>query len=159
MSLWSKWILGTVYMVSGSRDNPSPELPWARYFPTHLFKKLYQPLTWGGWDNSGGRDNSGRRVVSPRQVGFFACKQFCSPTRDETVGPELSLLRFRFALQTNSLRFNVAWAVKNSCRVFKCKSSAIKIWTAIDNTALKLESRNTIFVVSLFLWSTILLKI
>ena len=25
-------------MVSGSRDNPSPELPWARYFSIHLFK-------------------------------------------------------------------------------------------------------------------------
>ena len=27
-------------MVSASRDNPYPELPWSRYFSTHLFKKI-----------------------------------------------------------------------------------------------------------------------
>ena len=37
-------LLGPVYMVSGTRDNPLPELPWARYFSTHLFKKCCQCL-------------------------------------------------------------------------------------------------------------------
>ena len=37
--------IGPVYMVSGARDNPPPELPLARYFSTHLLKKFYQPFT------------------------------------------------------------------------------------------------------------------
>ena len=37
--------IGPVYMVSGTRDNPPAELPWTRYFPTHLFTKFYQPFT------------------------------------------------------------------------------------------------------------------
>lgn len=53
--------LRPVYLVSGTRDNPNPELPWERYFSTPLFKKSYQPFTWGG------RDNFGRRVVPPRK--------------------------------------------------------------------------------------------
>ena len=43
-------------MVSGTRDNPTPQLPWARYSSTHLFKKfrlsnrLHEvgEITWGG---------------------------------------------------------------------------------------------------------------
>ena len=31
-------------MVSASRDNPYPELPWSRYFSTHLFKNYINRL-------------------------------------------------------------------------------------------------------------------
>ena len=40
-----------------------PSYPGRDIFPLICLKKLYQPFTWGGWDNSGWRDNS------PGQVG------------------------------------------------------------------------------------------
>ena len=62
--------LGPVYMVSGSRDNPSPDLTRARYFFTDLFKNYINRLhEVGETTRDRWRDNSGRRVVSPQQVG------------------------------------------------------------------------------------------
>ena len=61
--------LGPSYMVSGTRDNPPPELPWPRYHLACFFLKFNQPFTLGSRTRLGGRDNSGGRVVSPRQVG------------------------------------------------------------------------------------------
>ena len=88
-------------MVSGSRDNPSPELPWARYFSTRYINRLYEvgETTREGETTRGGELSRLGRLGNPdRRDNFFACKRFGLPTRDETVGPVLSLLQCAFVL-------------------------------------------------------------
>ena len=100
-------------MVSSGRDNPSPELPWARYFSTHLFKKVIstvymrwvrqlgmaRQLTWAG------RAGRAGRVTRVGDTTFSHVNGLA--TRDETVGPVLSLLQ---------------WAFLSSCRQIHCVS-------------------------------------
>ena len=62
-------LLGPIYMVSGTRDNPPPELPWPRERYAYFFPKFKQPFTLGKRTRLGGRDNLGGRVVSSQQVG------------------------------------------------------------------------------------------
>ena len=58
----------------------------------------------GRWGNPGRRDN------------FFACKRFGSPTRDETVGPVLSLLQCAFILPCRQIF--IAFQCGLSCQEF-----------------------------------------
>ena len=63
--------LGPSYIVSGTRDNSPPELPWPMKHLACFFPDVNQPFTLGsrtrlgdgGGGGGGGRDNSGGRVV------------------------------------------------------------------------------------------------
>ena len=60
--------------------------------------------TWEGETTGGGELSCLGRYGSPgRRDNIFACKQFCSSTRDETVRPMLSLLQCTFVLPSRQI--------------------------------------------------------
>ena len=56
-------------MVSGTRDNPSPEVPLAEVTFSPFLSKIQSAVYIRRQTRLVGRGNPGGRVVSPRQVG------------------------------------------------------------------------------------------
>ena len=51
-------LLDPIYMVSGTRDNLPPELPWPRYLLAYFPAKFNQPFTLGSRTRLGGGETT-----------------------------------------------------------------------------------------------------
>ena len=99
----ASWSIRSIYMVSGTRDNPPFEIPSQRQLWAPFFTKFNQLITLWSQTRLGGRDNFLASAGSVKQENFSSNKRFSSPNRDNSRRGECHVMPTFRILSENEL--------------------------------------------------------